>query len=264
MQLVFGLNASPRMPTSRPTTVGITDVSLSMMWSEKSVVHFARRRKHFQRDSKLVCQQASAFISFSTNAPPIRAPGCKQRGPIFLSSPMASARSVGIGLHVIAQTRQFIDERHLGRDERRRSFPHQFGRLVRRHDHRHSTHHDRPENLLAELSTASFEVVPSTSRSGQLKSSTAQPSVRNMGCVTTCCLYPRRRISASILRAVPTGVGRHDHEDRVRRGDCRQFEHNRLDVERVIFRNKDGARCAVRWTRSPWCTSGGRPARCDG
>src|SRR5678815_72464 len=55
--------------------------------------------------------------------------------------------------------------------------------------------------------TASFEVVPRTIRSGQLKSSTAHPSVKNIGCETRVA----RRLCdfklASRRAAVPTFTG---------------------------------------------------------
>src|SRR5215469_2161107 len=54
---------------------------------------------------------------------------------------------------------------------------------------------------------ASPEFVPRIRRSGQLKSSTAHPSVKNMGCETIVACRPMSLMAFSRAFAVPTGTG---------------------------------------------------------
>src|SRR3984893_13510892 len=62
-------------------------------------------------------------------------------------------------------------------------------------------------NICFNICTASLELDPRINRSGQLKSSTAQPSVRNMGWETIVAFSPAAFRLASSAAAVPTATG---------------------------------------------------------
>src|SRR5437588_5657894 len=55
--------------------------------------------------------------------------------------------------------------------------------------------------------TASFDEVPRMIRSGQLKSSTAQPAVKKIGCDTMLAFRPAALTFFSRATPVPTGTG---------------------------------------------------------
>ncbi len=79
------------------------------------------------------------------------APGCRQRGAIFLSRPERECQIHRVGVDAFAERSHFVDEGNLRGHESSRGFANQFrGRLVG-HDHRHTAHDQRVKNLLQHL-----------------------------------------------------------------------------------------------------------------
>ena len=76
------------------------------------------------------------------------APGCRQRGAIFLSRPKGKREADRIGVHMLAKAGDFIDEGNLGGDEGRGRLARQFRGFVIRNQHGDAAHHQGMENLL--------------------------------------------------------------------------------------------------------------------
>ena len=150
---------------------------------------------------------ASDSMSDSANRPPIPAPGCRQRGAIFLSRPSASERLTASAFTCSHKLREFIDKRNLGGDKCGGRFPYQFRGLVIGHDHRNSAHHQRVENLFQRQ----HRVVGSRSQDDPIRPIEIfhrAARVINTGCDTMVAFRPAcfKRFSTPVAVPTPTGV----------------------------------------------------------
>ena len=97
-ELVLGLKESPSRPTSLPATGCIMRASFSTTRSEHCWFT-SRAALRMRSETPLpAASWARESISASTNGPPKPAPGCRQRGEIFLSRPSAAAKSTASAL----------------------------------------------------------------------------------------------------------------------------------------------------------------------
>src|ERR1700675_2450791 len=92
-ELVLGLKARPRMAISLPTTESRVCEIFSTRRSDWERLTSRAAQRILSGTPEHCARLASDSMSASTKAPPRVAPGCRQRGAIFLSSPMARARS---------------------------------------------------------------------------------------------------------------------------------------------------------------------------
>src|SRR6185312_5465466 len=182
-ELVFGLNASPSNPTCLPETVSSTPLIFLMMRVQNSRFTSRAAVRILSETPDPDARLARESMSDSVNAPP-NEPGCMQRGAMRLSKPSASERSTASALmrshrlesSLIKETLVARKAVEASRTSSAVSCVVTITGTPRITSGRYSAFKDE---------TAALELVPSTIRSGQLKSSTAQPSERNTGCETT-------------------------------------------------------------------------------
>src|SRR5262249_27683575 len=200
-----GLNANPSSPTCLPTTVSKTLEIFCITRSQNSWFTSRAAVRIFSETPEPAARLASESISDSAKLPPSD-PGCRQRGAMRLSSPSANARSTASALtcsHKLDSSlmKETLVAKKAVEASRTSSAVSKLVTITGTPRITSGRYND------FNADTACVELVPSTMRSGQLKSSTAQPSDKKIGWETTTACLPAVRNRPSMRRAVPTGIG---------------------------------------------------------
>ncbi len=110
-------------------------------------IHFAGGIQHFQIDV-ILPRQAGDRLHFALGENSAHARARLQTPwSNLLVEPQSKRQADGVGVHVLAQAGNFVDERNLGGHKRSCRFARQFRRFVIRHQHRNPAHHQRMKNL---------------------------------------------------------------------------------------------------------------------
>ncbi len=160
-ELVFGLKASPRIPTSLLFTESIAAATFCMSRLARFVFTSRAAFKTLRSTRFSIANPVSESISLSAKM--AAHPRARLQAPRsnFLIQPQRQRQADSIGVDMFAQAGNFIDERYLGCPRKRWVASRaQFRCLVIGDQHWHSPHHKRMENLFLETKRLRSTVSP--------------------------------------------------------------------------------------------------------
>ena len=166
--------------------------------------HASRR---CERRAGLLGVRTSASVSLGKQLPPIARAGMQELAADAAVQPDAARDFLDVGADLLAQVGDLVDEGDLGREEAVGRVLDQLRGLQRGEQDRRLRSGRAAGRALEHLGARALSM-PTTTRSGRMKSSIAEPSRRNSGLEATSNRQSGRaaRSSAATLRPVPTGT----------------------------------------------------------